>query len=423
MRSEKKCACVRTVRCCLHTNSFVATIVGMPHGERCSSQWNEPLTTWCSRPSDSAELRCIPPEVRKLIGATGRKGLDRRRNRRRNVHMDGKRVHERESRELRTFGRHGARKLPKPWRSLQDGQRFSPGRSRKPWVRASMVRDRVQTGEARPAFYGTVGDEGGSLCSARRAPAFETVRLVASTSRGLAEFLSHPSSRRNRQTNESTNVQRYTRAGRSLGPKTGPFLEGPQWPRIEKTVVALHLSNFLTIFQKGTADLTLPPVVLHQRRHSGPSIGKADGSPTLEQVKKARAMASHENSPTIRETLPVRTKLGNPARKSPTASPALRRTPRGCVARRPAHGSSGTWWPLLKGHFVTLIDSGTRQVSNELKKQEITARVWTGDELAEPNAFRSLAHDCKNGPLRAAFVAPHGSEESMILEVLDRLRF
>ena len=68
-----------------------------------------------------------------------------------------------------------------------------------------------------------------------------------------------------------------------------------------------------------------------------------------------------------------------------------------------SHGSSGTWWPSLKGHFVALIGSGTRQVSNELRKQEITARMWTRDELAEPSAFRSLARECKHGLLRASF--------------------
>ena len=65
----------------------------------------------------------------------------------------------------------------------------------------SLVRDRVQTGGARSAFCGTVGDDGASfLCS-------------------------------------------------------GPFLEGPQTPRIEKTVVVPHLSDFLPIFQKAMADL------------------------------------------------------------------------------------------------------------------------------------------------------------------------
>ena len=36
-----------------------------------------------------------------------------------------------------SLGRHGARKLPNTWRSLQDWQLHSPGRSRKPWVRAA----------------------------------------------------------------------------------------------------------------------------------------------------------------------------------------------------------------------------------------------------------------------------------------------
>ena len=35
-----------------------------------------------------------------------------------------------------SFGRHGAHKLPKTWRSLHCWQRLSPGRLRKPWVRA-----------------------------------------------------------------------------------------------------------------------------------------------------------------------------------------------------------------------------------------------------------------------------------------------
>ena len=63
--------------------------------------------------------------------------------------------------------------------------------------------------------------------------------------------------------------------------------------------------------------------------------------PVVGASQKTRTMASRENCPTRRETLPVRTKLGNPARKSPTASPALRRTVRGSVVRRPAHGSVG----------------------------------------------------------------------------------
>ena len=71
---------------------------------------------------------------------------------------------------------------------------------------------------------------------------------------------------------------------------------------------------------------------------------------------------------------------------------------------------------------MAVIGSGTRQVSDELRKQGITARMWTGGELAEPSACRSLARESKNGRLRSAFVAPHVSEESMILKVLDRLR-
>ena len=166
--------------------------------------------------------------------------------------------------------------------------------------------------------------------------------------------------------------------------------------------------TFCRFFQKSTTDLSLPPIAPYQWRHSDPSIDIEDGSRSMEQVKQRQ---------TIREALPLWTKLGIPARKSPTASPALRRTARGCVARRPAHGSSGTCWPLLKGHNVALMGSGARQVFNELRKHGVMARRWTGDELTEPSAFQSIARECKNGRLRAAFVAP-----SMVFKALERLR-
>ena len=79
-----------------------ATIVGVSQCDRRSSQWVEPLTTWSSRPSDSAESRNIPPEVRELVGTLRRKNRHRRRNRCRNVHLDGKRIHEKKSDELKT---------------------------------------------------------------------------------------------------------------------------------------------------------------------------------------------------------------------------------------------------------------------------------------------------------------------------------
>ena len=53
----------------------------------------------------------------------------------------------------------------------------------------SMVRDRVQTGGARPAFHGTVGDDGAPcLCPARRAPAYATGDLVPPLRGALQNF-------------------------------------------------------------------------------------------------------------------------------------------------------------------------------------------------------------------------------------------
>ena len=166
-----------------------------------------------------------------------------------------------------SFGRHAARKMPKTWRSLQGWQRLSPCRSRKPWVRAvwSGIACRLVEQGQHSISMGLLVMSG--LLSYARPG---TVRPGASTSRDLAEFLSHPGSRRNSQTNEGTNGQRYTRAGRSLGSKTRPLLEGPQRPKVEKTVVALDLSDFLPIFLKAITDLTLPPIVPYQWRHFWP---------------------------------------------------------------------------------------------------------------------------------------------------------
>ena len=125
-----------------------ATIVGVPQCERRSNQWDGPLATWSSRPSDSAELRCIPPEVRELVGTTRRKivtdaEIDAATSTRmENEFMKGYPTSSKERLlsawmgKYPSFGRHGARKLPEGWQRLQGWQRLSPRRSRKPWVRA-----------------------------------------------------------------------------------------------------------------------------------------------------------------------------------------------------------------------------------------------------------------------------------------------
>ena len=199
-----------------------ATIVGVPHGERRGSQWNEPLATWCSRPSDSAELRCIPPEYRSWSEQREEKVVTDAEidavmcTWMENEFMKGNPA---SSRELLlrawmdkhpSFSRHGARNLPKTWRSLQGWQRVSPGRSRKLWVRAVWSRIACRMVEQGQHSIGLLVMTGLFSNARRRAPACKKVRPGASTSRGLAKFLSHPGSRRNRQTNESTNAQRYT---------------------------------------------------------------------------------------------------------------------------------------------------------------------------------------------------------------------
>ena len=241
----------------------------------------------------------------------------------------------------------------------------------------SMVMDRVQTGGARPTFNVTVG-----LLSFARPGELLRMRpcdLVPPLRGALQNFSVVLTAE---ETGRPTKVRTFNdtlELNDPLARNLVSFWEALRGQGSKKTVVALHLSNFLQIFTERNnrfdvaTNSTLPMETLWAvNRYSRrlPDVGAS---------QHARTLASHANCPTMRETLPVRTKLGNPARKSPTASP---------VARRPAHGSSGTWWLLLKGHFVALIGSGTRQVCNELRKQGVTARMRTGDELTEPSAFR-----------------------------------
>ena len=147
-----------------------ATIVGVPQCDRRSSQWVEPLTTWSSRPSDSGELRYILPEVRELVGTPRRKNRDRRRNRCRNVHLDGKRTHVKKPDELRAFACCSDRQAPivrQAWCPRVAKNLEKPPGLAAPLTRTldetlgacSVVRDRAQIGGAKPACYGTVGDD------------------------------------------------------------------------------------------------------------------------------------------------------------------------------------------------------------------------------------------------------------------------
>ena len=105
---------------------------------------------------------------------------DRRRNRRRNVHLDGKRVHERESGEpRRTVAQclDGQVPIVQQTRCPQIAENLEkpPGLAAPlTWTleetlgACSMVRGHVQTGGARPAFCGAVGDDGALfVCTSR----------------------------------------------------------------------------------------------------------------------------------------------------------------------------------------------------------------------------------------------------------------
>ena len=159
-----------------------------------------------SRTSDSAELRCLPPEIRDLDEPARCKGRDRRRNRRRNVRLDGRRVLERNSCELGGAvaqcldGRQVS--LVRPARCPQAAEHLE-----KPAGLAA-----VRYGWGLRAVWWSKASVLWDCCTPRRAPAYETVQSGASTSRGLAGLLDHPRGRGNRQTHKGSDVQPYTGA-------------------------------------------------------------------------------------------------------------------------------------------------------------------------------------------------------------------
>ena len=278
--------------------------------------------------------------------------LDRRRNRCHNVHLDV-RVHERTSGKLRrtvaqcldgqvpnvrqAWCPQVAENLEKP-----PGLAVSLTRTLEETLGAcSVVRNRVQIGGTKPAFCGT--DAGAPPMHGQE----------SSSEKDSATWCLHFAG-------PCRTSQAPWHANRSPSgwPQEAKARKNPLW--------FFTCPTFCRLSQKATTDLTLPPVVPYRWRRSGPSIDMADGSRSLEQVKKRGRFQVRKNS-TIRESLPLRAKSGTPARKSPIASPALRRTARAVLRDVPhtAHLELGG------------LHSGTRQVCNELGKHGITARMWT----------------------------------------------
>ena len=257
--------------------------------------------------------------------------------------------------KFRSFGRHGARKLPKIWRSLQGWQRLSPRRSRKPWVLplwSGIACRLVEQGQHSVRLL--VMDDG--LLSYARPGKLLRMRqcdLVPPLRGALQNFSIILAAE---ETGRPTKVRTFNDTLELDGP-----LKNPLCPFTYPTLCRFSSEddNKFDAAIKSTLPMeTFWPVNRHSRR-----LSVAGAS------QNTRTMASHENCPTIREALPLRTKLGIPARKSPTASPGVRRTARGCVARRPAHGSPGTSWSLLKGHFAALgkcvMSGGNRESRQE----------------------------------------------------------
>ena len=111
-----------------------------------------------------------------------------------------------------------------------------------------------------------------------------------------------------------------------LSRKLVPFWMALRGQSSKNPLWSFTYPTFCRFLQEATTGLTLPPSVPYRWRHSGPSIDIADGSRSLKQVKKTRTVASHEFFQTIREALPLETKSGILARKSPAVCCVASRT-------------------------------------------------------------------------------------------------
>ena len=153
-----------------------------------------------------------------------------------------------------------------------------------------------------------------------------------------------------------------------------PLLVDPRKPKLRNRASAIRLSDLLRFAQEKNTKFDVAT-------SSAP-----------------RTVAGHENRPALRGTLVLKTEMGDPARTSLTAPSSVRQTARGRIV------------------------SGTKRVSAELRRHGVTARSWTREDLISTSALRTPAREKKMGRLRAAFVAPHVSKESLALQALRRLR-
>ena len=148
----------------------------------------------------------------------------------------------------------------------------------------SMVMDRVQTGGARPTFNVTVG-----LLSFARPGELLRMRpcdLVPPLRGALQNFSVVLAAG---ETGRPTKVRTFNdtlELNDPLARNLVSFWEALRGQGSKKTVVALHLSNFLPIVHKEITDLTLPPIVPHPM---GDIVGRQSiqqtAPRTLEQVK------------------------------------------------------------------------------------------------------------------------------------------
>ena len=302
-----------------------AATVDMPHGERRSSRWVNLLQHGAVGPQTRLNYAASLLKFESWLEQRG-ENRDRRRNRCHNVHLDGKRVHERKSGERRrTVAQCLDGQVPivrQAWcPQVAENQEKPPGLAtpltwtlEEPWVRAvwSGIGCRlVEQGQHSVGLLVMTGiltyARPGELLRMRQCDLVPPLRGALQNFSIIlaAEETGRPT--KVRTFNDTLELDGLL--ARKLVPfwmaLRGQGSKNPLWP-FTYPIFCRFSPESDNRFDVAT-NCTLPmetfwPVNRHSRRL--PVVGASQ--------KKTRTMASHENCPTVREALPLGTKVGNP---------------------------------------------------------------------------------------------------------------
>jgi hypothetical protein len=193
------------------------------------------------------------------------------------------------------FGRLGKRKTPRAWRALKGWRRLTPGKSRKAHalpVWAAITWRMVMRRQARMGIFNLV------QVSTYTRPG-ELIRLNRSSlippTKGVTKYWSLLLSPEERVERSKTGCADDSILLDSpwlqwLGPALQILKQGPR----EENLWGFDYPQYVKVFRACCEDLQMH-VVPYQARHSGPSIDRARGLRTQEEVQKRGRWASHKS--------------------------------------------------------------------------------------------------------------------------------